>query len=45
VEEAPEIVGLELNPIILSDGAAAIADARVQVAPVERDPLPPVRRV
>jgi len=45
VEEAPEIVGLELNPIIVSGGGAAIADAHLRVAPVERDPLPPVRRV
>ena len=45
VDGAPEIVGLELNPVILTATGAAIADARLQVAPVERDPLPPVRRL
>jgi acyl-CoA synthetase (NDP forming)/RimJ/RimL family protein N-acetyltransferase len=42
---APEITGLELNPVIVSAGAAAIADARVRVSPVDRDPVPPVRRL
>ncbi len=45
VDEVPEVVGLELNPVIVSPGAAAIVDAWVRVAPVDRDPLPPVRRV
>jgi acyl-CoA synthetase (NDP forming)/RimJ/RimL family protein N-acetyltransferase len=45
VEEAPEVVGLELNPIILSPAGAAIADARLRAAPVPQNPLPPVRRV
>jgi acyl-CoA synthetase (NDP forming)/RimJ/RimL family protein N-acetyltransferase len=45
VEAAPELVGLELNPIIVSSGDAGITDARLRVAPVERDPLPPVRRL
>jgi acyl-CoA synthetase (NDP forming)/RimJ/RimL family protein N-acetyltransferase len=45
VEEAPELVGLELNPIILSRSGAAVADARLQVSPVPHNPLPPVRRV
>ena len=45
VEEAPEIVGLELNPIIVSSAGATVVDALVTVAPVERDPLPPVRRI
>jgi hypothetical protein len=29
----------------VSAGAAAIADARVRVSPVDRDPVPPVRRL
>ncbi len=45
VEAAPEIVSLELNPVIVSTEAASVADARMQVAPVERDPVPPVRRL
>ncbi len=45
VEEAPELVGIELNPVIVSAAGAVVVDARMTVAPVERDPLPPVRRV
>ena len=45
VDEAPEIVGLELNPVLVSPGGAAIVDAVVRAAPVDRDPLPPVRRL
>ena len=45
VEAAPEIAGLELNPVIIAAGRAAITDFWVRVAPVERDPLPPVRRL
>jgi acyl-CoA synthetase (NDP forming)/RimJ/RimL family protein N-acetyltransferase len=45
VDEVPEIVGLELNPVLVSPGTAAIVDAVVRAAPVDRDPLPPVRRL
>jgi acyl-CoA synthetase (NDP forming) len=45
VEEAPELVAVELNPVILSGSGASIADARLSAAPVDNDPLPPVRRV
>ena len=45
VDEAPAIVGLELNPVLVSPGGAAIVDATVRAAPVDRDPLPPVRRL
>ena len=45
VEEVPEITGLELNPVIVSARSAAIVDAKVRAAPVDRDPLPPVRRL
>jgi ATP-grasp domain len=43
VDEVPEIVGLELNPVLVSPGTAAIVDAVVRAAPVDRDPLPPGR--
>jgi acyl-CoA synthetase (NDP forming)/RimJ/RimL family protein N-acetyltransferase len=45
VEEAPEIVGLELNPVIVSGSGAIAADVGLRAAPVERDPVPPVRRL
>jgi acyl-CoA synthetase (NDP forming)/RimJ/RimL family protein N-acetyltransferase len=45
VDEAPEVTGLELNPVVVSSQAAAIVDAVVRAAPVDRDPLPPVRRL
>jgi len=45
VEEAREVVGLELNPIIVSPEGAAIADARLDASPTSHNPLPPVRRV
>jgi acyl-CoA synthetase (NDP forming)/GNAT superfamily N-acetyltransferase len=45
VDEAPEVVGLELNPVIVSSAGATIADARLRAAAVERDPVPPVRRI
>jgi acyl-CoA synthetase (NDP forming)/GNAT superfamily N-acetyltransferase len=45
VEAAPEVVALELNPVIVSPSGPAAADVRLRVAPIERDPLPPVRRI
>jgi acyl-CoA synthetase (NDP forming) len=45
VEAAPEVVGLELNPVIVAPSGPAAADVRMRVAPIERDPLPPVRRI
>lgn len=45
VDEVPEITALELNPVIVSAGAAAVVDAKVRAAPVDRNPLPPVRRL
>jgi hypothetical protein len=44
-DAAEEVVALELNPVIVTPAGAAIADARLRVAPVPRDPLPPVRRL
>ena len=45
VDAVPEITALELNPVIVSAGAAAVVDAKVRAAPVDRNPLPPVRRL
>jgi acyl-CoA synthetase (NDP forming)/GNAT superfamily N-acetyltransferase len=45
VEAAPEVVALELNPVIVSPSGPAAADVRLRVAPIERDPRPPVRRL
>jgi acyl-CoA synthetase (NDP forming) len=45
VEAAPEVVALELNPVIVSPSGPAAADVRLRVGPIERDPLPPVRRI
>ncbi|HLT68942.1 MAG TPA: GNAT family N-acetyltransferase [Acidimicrobiales bacterium] len=45
VDEVPEIVGVELNPVIVAPTGAAIVDAKVRIAPVDRDPVPPVRRL
>ncbi|HET6833084.1 MAG TPA: GNAT family N-acetyltransferase [Acidimicrobiales bacterium] len=45
IETAPEVVGLELNPVIVSPSGPAVADVRLRVAPIERDSLPPVRRI
>jgi acyl-CoA synthetase (NDP forming)/RimJ/RimL family protein N-acetyltransferase len=45
VEAVPEVTGLELNPVILSPGGIGVVDARLRVAPVDRAPLPPVRRI
>jgi acyl-CoA synthetase (NDP forming)/RimJ/RimL family protein N-acetyltransferase len=45
VDEVPELTGLDLNPVLLSATGAALVDARVRVASVDRNPLPPVRRL
>jgi acyl-CoA synthetase (NDP forming) len=45
VEAVPEITGLELNPAIVTEDGVAVVDARLWAAPVDRDPLPPVRRL
>jgi acyl-CoA synthetase (NDP forming)/RimJ/RimL family protein N-acetyltransferase len=45
VEAAPEVVGLELNPVIVAPSGPAVVDMRLRVAPIEHDPLPPVRRI
>jgi acyl-CoA synthetase (NDP forming)/GNAT superfamily N-acetyltransferase len=45
VEAAPEVEELELNPVILSGGTAHVTDAQVWVAPLDREHVPPVRRL
>jgi hypothetical protein len=45
VEEVPEIAALRLNPVIVGPDRAVLTDVEVDVADVERDPLPPLRRV
>jgi hypothetical protein len=39
VEGIPEVVGLELNPVIVSPAGASIVDARLRAASVELDPV------
>jgi hypothetical protein len=45
VDQVPELTGVDLNPVMLSPAGAAIVDARVRAAAVDRNPLPPVRRL
>jgi acyl-CoA synthetase (NDP forming)/RimJ/RimL family protein N-acetyltransferase len=45
VEDLPEVVGLRANPVIVTEERAVAIEVEVDVAPVEREPLPPVRRV
>ena len=45
VDQVPEVTALELNPVIVSAGTATVVDAKVRAAPVDRNPLPPVRRL
>lgn len=44
VDDHPEIAELDLNPVIVSDGAAQVADATLRLQPA-RNPEPPVRRL
>ncbi len=44
VEELPQIAELDLNPILVHERGATIADARVRVAPAEPSPLLGARR-
>lgn len=45
VEDVPEIVGLRANPVIVADGRAVAVEVEIDVAPVDRDPSPPVRHL
>ena len=45
VEAAPELVDLELNPVIIGGGRAVVTQARATVAPVATDPRPAIRQV
>jgi len=44
-ESVPEIAGVRLNPVLLSDGHAGITDVRIDLLPVTPDTRPPVRRL
>jgi acyl-CoA synthetase (NDP forming) len=39
VEELPQVAELDLNPIIVHERGATVADARIRVAPAEPSPL------
>jgi ATP-grasp domain len=45
VEEVPEIVDLRANPVIVSADGAVLTDVCLTVAPLDHEPLPPLRRV
>ncbi len=45
VDDVPEIVALELNPIIVGGGTAWVTDMRARVSPFPEDPLTTVRRL
>jgi acyl-CoA synthetase (NDP forming) len=45
VEEVPEIRVLRLNPVIVGRDRVVLTDLEVEIAAVERDPLPPLRRI
>jgi acyl-CoA synthetase (NDP forming)/RimJ/RimL family protein N-acetyltransferase len=45
LEAVPEISTLRCNPVIVGVQQAVLTDVEVEVAEVERDPLPPLRRV
>lgn len=45
VEEVPEISTFRANPVIVGPSGAVLTDVWVEVAPLDRSPLPPLRRV
>ena len=45
VEEVPEILSFWANPVIVGADRAVAVEVAVGVAEVEREPLPPIRRV
>ncbi|MFP5254876.1 MAG: GNAT family N-acetyltransferase [Acidimicrobiia bacterium] len=45
VEEVPEITSLRANPVIVGPEGARLTDVSVEVAALDRTPLPPLRRV
>jgi hypothetical protein len=44
VEAHPEVEEVTLNPVIVRAGAAVVTQGHATVHPLDRDPLPPVRR-
>ena len=45
VEEIPEIMAVRANPVIVTADGAILTDVTMTVAPLDHDPLPPLRRV
>jgi acyl-CoA synthetase (NDP forming) len=45
IEEVPEIVGLRANPVLVSADGAILTDVALAVAPLDHEPLPPLRRL
>jgi len=45
VEEVPEIASFRANPVIVGPSGPVFTDVWVEVAPLDRVPLPPLRRV
>ncbi len=45
VEEVPEIVAVRADPILVSADGAILTDVSLLVAPLDQEPLPPLRRV
>ncbi len=45
VEEVREVVGLRANPVIVTSDRAVVIEGGIDIAPVERDRLPPTRRI
>ncbi len=45
VEEVPEIIELRCNPVLVSAAEAVLTDVTLHVAPLDHEPLPPLRRL
>lgn len=45
IEDVPEITSFRANPVIVGPSGAVLTDVWVDVAPLDRTPLPPLRRV
>lgn len=45
VEEVPEVARVDANPVIVRPDRAVAVEVAIEVAPVEAEPLPPLRRV
>jgi acyl-CoA synthetase (NDP forming)/RimJ/RimL family protein N-acetyltransferase len=45
IEAVPEIVQVRANPIVVSADGAILTDIALMVAPLDQEPLPPLRRL